>query len=476
MKDKRQNKKKIFVSVLVGALLTSALFNLIRVASVIAWGPVDRDTYTMAEPADHAVFNSITDNAAVGDERNFVRVTEVNTEGGHNTYENEVHVVGGKDYEVSIYYHNNASATYNDAAHNYKGVAQGVYVAAKFPDELKAGDRGQIDGTIHSSTTDPADVWDEAFLIADENVKISYIVDSAKIFNGWDDLSGTVLPSEELFSADGTKIGVKKLNGLIPGCDEYSGTVVFRIHAEKVIEPSSSFEMEKKVSVDGGETWTDAATVEPGKELKFRIIYRNTGNVPQNVTVFDTLEDGIGMEYILGSTVIIANGYETMTTSETEIVHNDDIISVIDKDGKGTLFNGGVNIGEIAAGKTMEIRYRVKVKEAESFECGKTIMYNLAGVSARRVDEGSEDVGVATLHDKVQIEVNRDDESCLPEEIPSTGPAEIVLAVIIMAGLIVGLFYYINSKRTLNRLEAEAKGKDKAKKEDDGEQPGIEEE
>ena len=34
---------------------------------VMAWGP-ERPTYTNEKPADHAVFNSITNNAAVGDE------------------------------------------------------------------------------------------------------------------------------------------------------------------------------------------------------------------------------------------------------------------------------------------------------------------------------------------------------------------------------------------------------------------------
>lgn len=39
------------------------------------WGP-KRPTYTNEHPADHPVFNSITNNAAVGDERDFVRIEE----------------------------------------------------------------------------------------------------------------------------------------------------------------------------------------------------------------------------------------------------------------------------------------------------------------------------------------------------------------------------------------------------------------
>ena len=43
-----------------------------------AWGP-ERTTYTNEVPASRAVFNSITNNAAVGDEREFVRIREKNS-------------------------------------------------------------------------------------------------------------------------------------------------------------------------------------------------------------------------------------------------------------------------------------------------------------------------------------------------------------------------------------------------------------
>lgn len=48
-------------------------------ASVIlaGWGP-ERPLYSLQETADHAVFNSMTDNPAIGDERDFVRIAEKN--------------------------------------------------------------------------------------------------------------------------------------------------------------------------------------------------------------------------------------------------------------------------------------------------------------------------------------------------------------------------------------------------------------
>ncbi len=432
MKDKNNNKKKIFVSAIVFAFVGNAILSV----GAMAWGP-QRPTYTNEAPADHAVFNSITNNQGVGDERDFVRVVEVNTEGGHNDYVDEVHVTGGKDYEVSIYYHNNASTTYNDSAHNYVGVARKTSVSAAFPSELDAGEKGEVNAIISSTTTDPAEVWDEAYFIADEKVKLVYISNSAKIYNDWS-LSGSNISASELFSDEGAYIGVRELNGLIPGCDEFSGAVIFRVRAFSVVEPSSTFEMEKKVSVDGGTTWVDDAQLNPGDEAEFKITYHNTGTLTQTVTAFDTLENGVGMEYVAGSTRIVANGTETIIRDENG----------------GKLFSGGVEVGDITSEGTVEIYYKVKMKEADSFTCGKTVLYNLAGISAK----AGGDAGTATQHDKVRIEVNRSDNGCNPTVIPETGPAEIVLSGVIIAGLLVGIFYYVNSKRTLKRLESDVTG------------------
>ena len=432
MGDKKTNKKKIYVSALIAAILGG--LNVAAQAS--AWGP-ERETWTMENPADYATFNSITDNTSVGDERDFVRVAEAVTE-GTSTAVNELHIKGGKDYVITIYYHNDAASIYNKVEYNYKGVAQKTRLSAAFPDTLDEGEKGEIAGLIYSVTANPEEVWDEAYLIADERVKLSYISGSAKIYNDWD-LSGSEINSAELFSSDGTYLGVKVFNGLIPGCAEYSGTVVFRIHAEKVVEPTSTFTMEKEVSKDSGTTWTKDAEMKPGEEAEFKITYENTGTLAQKVTVVDTLEDGQGMEYVVDSTRIVANGTER----------------IIKDEGGSGLFSGGIEVGEIRPGEKVEIYYKVKLGAAETFVCGKTVLYNLAGVSAKTAGD---DMGVATLHDKVRIEVKREGGSCLPSELPNTGPAEIVLAGVIVAGLIVGIFYYINSRRTLKRLENEAKG------------------
>ena len=201
---------------------------LMLATNVSAWGP-ERPTYTNENPADHATFNSITNNAAVGDERDFVRIEE---KGSGRAYSSDITIEAGKQYEVYIYYHNDASGTYNDSQHDYVGVAREVRLSSNFPDELVAGERGTVSATITSTTTDPAAVWDEAYITAKEALTLHYVEGSAKIYNDWG-VNGSVL-STNLFSEAGTFLGLNELNGIILGCDEYSGHVNYTIQTYAV--------------------------------------------------------------------------------------------------------------------------------------------------------------------------------------------------------------------------------------------------
>ncbi len=221
---------------IVGGLTISTLAVVaLPLGSVMAWGP-ERPLYTNAEPADHPVFNSIKDNAAVGDERDFVRIAEITSSDTKNTYVSDLKVEPGKSYEVWIYYHNNASATYNDEAHNYSGVAKDVKVASQFSQVVTPSGGGEVSAKIMSSNATPPTVWDEAKLTSDQNVYLHYHAGSAKIYNDWK-ANGSVL-STNLFSAQGTFIGLNELNGVILGCDEYSGMVVYHLDATGEGEPT----------------------------------------------------------------------------------------------------------------------------------------------------------------------------------------------------------------------------------------------
>ena len=179
------------------------------------WGP-KRPTYTMSTPAKHAVLNSLTDNAAVGDERNFVRISEKSS---GLPYRGNIIVEPDRQYEVYIYFHN-------------VGVARDVRLSSVFPTSLKKGQEGLVRGTFSSTNTDPPSVWAGAYITATEDMTLHYVEGSAKIYHGWQ-ANGRVL-SVNLFSKMGTFIGMNELNGVVPGCDDFSGQVVYTIQTRAV--------------------------------------------------------------------------------------------------------------------------------------------------------------------------------------------------------------------------------------------------
>lgn len=193
------------------------------------WGP-KRPMYTMDQPARFAVFNSICDNSAVGDERNFVRIVE---KGVGGTYCSNLVVEPNKQYAIYIYLHNNASITFNDKAHNHVGVARNTRLSCSFPDFLAKGEEGLIYSTITASNTDLKAVWAGAYITATEDMTLHYVAGSAKIYNAWQ-TNGRIL-STNLFSRMGTFLGMNELNGVYPGCDKFSGSVRYTIQTRQKI-------------------------------------------------------------------------------------------------------------------------------------------------------------------------------------------------------------------------------------------------
>lgn len=224
----RKQKNWVVVGLIALAVILLAVSN-----KALAWGPTDRPTYTMAAPADHATFNSITDSSSIGDERDFVKIVE---KGVGGTYSSKIKLEPGKEYDVYIYFHNDASATYNDKDHNYVGVATDTRLVSSFPLELAAGEEGAVSGVISWASLADRDnvqkVWDEAWVTASENMTLHYVTGSAKIYNGGK-ANGNVL-STNLFSEQGTYLGYDDLDGIVPGCDEYSGHVNYTIQTERM--------------------------------------------------------------------------------------------------------------------------------------------------------------------------------------------------------------------------------------------------
>ncbi|MBR2994199.1 DUF11 domain-containing protein [Candidatus Saccharibacteria bacterium] len=389
------------------------------------WGP-DRTTFTWADPAPYATFNSITDNPQLGDERNFVRVREVKD---GEKFGDEVSLEAGKTYEVYIYYHNNADA--HDVGKTAIGIADGAAMKSSFPAVVKAGEKATVTGTIFASDTNPLEVWDGAYMTTSQDIYLRYIPGTATIHNGGA-LNGQPIGADYLFG-DGALLGYNKFSGLLPGCNEYAGYVTYQLFAD-----APGFNISKSVVGDNYK-------VKAGDVITFKVRYDNTGTMDQeNVVILDTLPDSL--EYVAGSAILYNNNFPDGKPV------NDDIVT-----------EHGMNIGNYAGGNGWaEVTYNVIVKD--SVNCG-DMFKNAVTVSTDDGNKNAEveltvDDGNCVIPEKT-CATNPEMEGC--QELPNTGPVEIIMATVIIIGIGGGGYYLYRANKTLKTVENAVSGKDASK-------------
>lgn len=445
------------VKVLQGSVVLTAALSIITLSSqAFAWGP-ERPTFTGENPADYVTFNSITNNAKVGDERNFVRIREA----GVGNYGDEAKLQPGKEYQVMVYYHNNAKTSLNASG---AGIAKDVTVKAQLPSVVKPGERGKVSGTVSASNANPKSVWDEAYVTADTDVALRYVPGSAAMTSNGA-VNGKVLP-DSLFNT-GALIGFDSLNGVLPGCAEYSGYVIYKF---KVDAPN--FEVQKQVSPSGQKQWQENYAAKPGEKVDYKITYRNTGTTTQNnVNIKDKLPAGV--VYQPGSTKL------QNATNPNGIGVSDNVIA------------NGINIGDYAANGNAVVTYTATVAPQNELKCGPNTLTNTASAittGGSKSDTANVTVGVECKPDECKPGVPKGDarcEVCTPAEgqvvdangncvatsgsLPTTGPAETILTIIGIGALTAGGAYWYRSRQNLKKalagvnLESEEKAHDAPK-------------
>lgn len=428
------NKPIVGTAVAVAAVAATSI-------TALAWGP-ERPTFTGENPADYVTFNSITNNPQVGDERNFVRIREVGT----GNYVDEVKLQPGKEYEVVNYYHNNAKTSLNESG---KGIAKDVTLKADVPSVVKPGERGKVSAAITSSNANPNRVWDEAYITADTDIALRYVPNSAVVkSNGA--VNGQVLPAS-LFTT-GALLGFDSLNGVLPGCVEFAGTVTYKLKAD-----APNFQVTKQVSKKGENKWQDKIVAKPGEVVDFRIGYDNTGSMQQdNVVVKDALP--VGMSYVGGSTVLKSAKVPSGATQPDAVATN------------------GLNIGSFTANSNAYVTLSAKVGE-ELQKCGVNELVNTATI----ITPNGNKQATATVTVDVPCKPNeckpgvptgdeRCSEACVPGEgqvvdengnclstpgaLPTTGPAETIMSIIGLGALAAGFTYWYRSRQGLKKAMA----------------------
>lgn len=429
MKNIRSIVKFIFTTIVVSLTLTTG---------ALAWGP-ERPTFTMESPATYPVFNSITNNPTIGDERDFVRVGEINAE--VTDLKNEVEVIPGKQYLVYVYIHNNASATYNDSAHHNSGVAVRTRMSTLFPTVLTPSEKGKISATITADNSNPLSVWDEAyFTTKTSKVLLNYVEGSAKIYNDYA-ANGSVMPSS-LFTEQGTLVGLNALNGVIPGCEQYHSVVTYVVEAKELSGFITKTASKSAIAVN--------------EEVEFQLEIKNTGDVAlTNATVKDSLPESLTL--VPGSVYLSAND------STTKDQLSDNLIST------------GYNLGRIGTGNVVYITYRAKA--GTDFDCNGSKLNNIAtlvydseefsgdtntasaSIIVRKVEGCEQAPAEPEVPEKPEDPAKPTPEEERPKEIVNTGPLEITLAVIIVLAILGAGIYYWRTHHTLKKVENKVSGK-----------------
>lgn len=400
--------RKLLLAVLAGVILTPA--------ALLAWGP-DRPTFTMKNPATYVTFNSITDNPKHGDERNFVQIRNVtdNQKFGENTQ-----LVPGKEYEVYVYYHNNASTDLNGKNLDGKGVALDTRMKVQMPATVAAGQKARVTGTVSASNAKPASVWDEAYGTNSTNgtVALRYVQNSAKIASTGA-INGKSIDLNSLASTNGALLGYDKLDGKVPGCMKYTGYVTYRF---KVDQPN--FEVTKEVSQAKQNDWKDSINAKAGDVVDFRIHYKNTGTMlQQGVRVRDDLPKGL--ELVEGS----ARYYSSKTDGAWKQISD-----------PNALTTSGVNFGDFSGnGGALYVALQARVADLSELECGKNTLTNRAVVTT---DNGTKHDSAKVVVDKLCEEIPEqpkpeqpvEDEE-VPEELPVTGGMSGLMTVLGLGGV-----------------------------------------
>ncbi len=348
--------KKLFAAIARAPKRSAAVLMLAAVAIVpavlLAWGP-GRPLYTVENAAPHVTFNSITNNQRVGDETNFVRIREL---APNTTFGDDVQLQPGKTYEVMLFYHNNAKSELNTKIGpdgKPVGIARNTMARVQMPGRLDAGATATITGFVSADNATPKEVWDNARGVSANAVALRIVPGSAKIASSNGAVNGKPLPNE-LFTT-GTHIGYDKLDGVLPGCNEFSGYITYQFVVDQ-----PNFTIDKQISVDGGKTWAESAKTTPGSTVQYRLIYKNTGTVQQdNVILKDELPAGVS--YVPGSSQIAnsATGGAYKATVD------------------GITGSGGYKIGSFAPNGNNYFKFSAKIADNDKLaKCGDNTLTN----------------------------------------------------------------------------------------------------
>ncbi len=387
----------------IGILIAIMAVATIPTAVVFAWGPA-RATFTMEQPASYVTFDSITNNPKYGDERNFMRVRDI---AANDDFGDTEAVTAGKEYEVLVFYHNNASSSLNEGG---TGIAHGAYTRAEIPAIVpNGGTATDAAAYITAANANPTTVYDTIDFTntTGTDMAMRYVPGSTTIHN-FGSTNGQTL-GDTILSGSGVPLGYNALDGDLPGCNDFSGYVLFRVKAEQ-----PNFTFSKEVRISGTTGWQKSIVAKPGDKLDYLLSYENTGTTAQNdVVLKDVLPQGLA--YVPGSS--------KLTNDQGDGVA---IPDGVEKD--------GVNIGNYGAGANAFLAFSATVTTQ-----GCETLVNTADVETNN----------GSLDNSASVRVSTGGCTPPPAALPTTGPVEIISGLMGIAAITLGVVYYMKSRKDL---------------------------
>ncbi len=317
LKNIQLSTKSIVLS--IGLILT--LFLILSTKNAFAgFGPSTRPTYdwnkynasvSCTDPSNAygrcgsmngPVFDSFINTPSYGDEENFTQIAPVqaNQSPINASYSNTAQANPGQEYWVRMLVHNDGnqnlnclpqydSATLNDCTQVNLGspsIATNTTVQVAIANGVANG--VDIMGYISASNATPSSIWDSATLVnPNQAFSVSYVNGSASIYNSAFP-NGLSLP-DSIASSTGTLIGYNQMNGIFPGCFNYSAYVYV-----KVLVSSPALKIQKFVRNSSTSNWSSAITANAGSIVQWKITYQDTGTVnDNNVTLSDSIPQGL---------------------------------------------------------------------------------------------------------------------------------------------------------------------------------------
>lgn len=429
---KNKNTKKIIAG------LGTCLIGLMTVSNVIAYGPA-RPTYTIEKPAEKVTFNAITNNPNYGDERNFTLAKPYSDKSAGGWSADSINVDKDEEYLVRVYVHNNAAANLNLKALNTK-------VKVSLP--TNTAKEISLNAIISADNASPKEVWDNVIFKSNKEFNIAYIAGSAFFKNNINANPGFKLP-DSIMTQTGAKIGYQQMDGVLPGCYQYSGIVTFRVKVQ--MKQNVALEINKTVRKAGTKDWKKSIIVNPGEKVDYLIHYQNISDaIQQNIIMNDVLPKQF--KVVDDSLVIKRATIVSLTNQNLQ-----DLITA----------SKGLNIGNYAGKAGAYLRLTVETpKNDELKNCGVNVFRNTVIGGSQQIGKFKSYADVTINKTNCQKETPKEqpktpqeqpktpkEQPKTPESLPETGPAEMAISLLGMVLVTMAIVYWYRSTLILKEAQ-----------------------